>query len=260
MNISQLLQDRYGKPHLSYSSIKQALDDIARFDSYMKNEIVYRSDALDFGTMYDMLLFEREKAMKTYVILDNEAVLERCSSKTQEMKSPTATNEYKEVKAAMANEYASKGKVICNPDDWKKANEMIERLDSCKIIESYFSGDYQVPIYQDIDGVLIKGFIDCLSSNMVVDSKSTRSVDGFRYDVNKLSYDIQAYLYTKATGIKSFYWVAQEKEYPYLPAVVKCSEETLFKGEMKFKSALSRIKQFVTKDTDPKSDFLYYEV
>ena len=59
MNISDKLMERYGKPHLSYSSLKQALGDMAQFDRYMKGEVKYNSDALDFGTMYDMLLFER---------------------------------------------------------------------------------------------------------------------------------------------------------------------------------------------------------
>ena len=64
MKISAKLKDRYDKPHLSYSSVKNALSDMAQFDRYMKGELKFRSDALDFGTLYDMLLFEREKAMR----------------------------------------------------------------------------------------------------------------------------------------------------------------------------------------------------
>ena len=64
MNISDKLMERYGKSHLSYSSLKQALGDMAQFDRYMKGEVKYKSDALDFGTMYDMLLFERDKAFE----------------------------------------------------------------------------------------------------------------------------------------------------------------------------------------------------
>ena len=54
MNLSEQLQERYGKSHLSYSSLKQALGDMAQFDRYMKGELKYKSDALDFGTLYDM--------------------------------------------------------------------------------------------------------------------------------------------------------------------------------------------------------------
>jgi len=48
MTISEQLHERYGKSHLSYSSLKQALGDMAQFDRYMKGEIIYKSDALDF--------------------------------------------------------------------------------------------------------------------------------------------------------------------------------------------------------------------
>jgi len=57
--------ERYGKPHLSYSSLKQALGDMAQFDRYMKGEVKYKSDAMDFGTIYDKLLFKREKEYET---------------------------------------------------------------------------------------------------------------------------------------------------------------------------------------------------
>ena len=115
-------------------------------------------------------------------------------------------------------------------------------------------------IKQEINGVLVKGYIDCLGDGFISDSKSSRSVDGFRFDVNKLCYDIQAYIYSKATGIKDFYWVVQEKTYPYLPAVVKCTEQTLFTGEMKFLDAVSKINRFVNSDVDPMLDYLTYEV
>lgn len=260
MSLSKRLGEKYGKEHLSYSSVKKALDDMALFDLYMQGKLEYTSDALEFGTMYDMLLFEREKAMNTYVILDHEAVLERCSSKTQETKSPSATNEYKEVKAAMIEEFALKGKTICSPDEWKKANEMIDRLITSGIYDSYLIGNYQVEIKQEINGVLVKGYIDCLGDGFISDSKSSRSVDGFRFDVNKLCYDIQAYIYCKATGIKDFYWVVQEKTYPYLPAVVKCTEQTLFTGEMKFLDAVSKINRFINQEVDPMVDYITYEV
>jgi len=54
--------------------------------------------------------------------------------------------------------------------------------------------------------------------------------------------------------------VVQEKTYPYLPALVKCSEETLFTGEMKFNDAVNRITKFLSEDYDPTTDYLQYEV
>jgi len=49
----------------------------------------------------------------------------------------------------------------------------------------------------------------------------------------------------------------QEKTFPYFPADVKCSEETLFKGEMKFHEAVENINAWL--DGDRQSDKHYAE-
>ena len=79
MTISEQLHERYGKSHLSYSSLKQALGDMAQFDRYMKGELKYKSDALDFGTLYDMLLFEREQAFEKYIVMCGRLEVAACS-------------------------------------------------------------------------------------------------------------------------------------------------------------------------------------
>ena len=260
MNIPEKLMERYGKSHLSYSSLKQALGDMAQFDRYMKGELKYKSDALSFGTLYDMLLFERDLAMDKYVIVSQDKIIADCSDKTKDSKRPTLTKEYKEAKEKVELEYAEKGKVICAPDDWKMANDMIDRLDACGLINSHLKGDYQVGFTEELDGIQVKGFLDCLGDGFISDSKSTKSVEKFRYSVRDFSYDIQAYIYTKVFNIKDFYWVAQEKTYPYLPALIKCTDETLFVGGMKFTNAVTRIEDFLDRDYNPVTDYLQYEV
>jgi hypothetical protein len=260
MTISEQLQERYGKSHLSYSSLKQALGDMAQFDRYMKGEVKYKSDALDFGTLYDMLLFERDKAFDKYVIMSESSILSQLSDKARASKKPSLTSEYKAVVAKMKTEALEEGKTIVSHDDWQTANDMIDRLDTCGLLNTYLAGDYQVGFLEELNGVQVKGFLDCLGDGFISDSKSARSSEKFRYAVRDFSYDIQAYIYTKVFGIKDFYWVVQEKTYPYLPALVKCTDETLFTGEMKFNDALVRIKQFLAEDYDPAKDYLQYEV
>ena len=74
------------------------------------------------------------------------------------------------------------------------------------------------------------------------------------------SYDIQAYIYAKVFGVSEFYWLVQEKTHPYLPAIVECSEETLFSGEMKFNDAIERIEKFLGEGSDPVQDYLRFKV
>jgi hypothetical protein len=61
-------------------------------------------------------------------------------------------------------------------------------------------------------------------------------------------YSLQSYLYCEAYGIWDFYWVAQEKAYPYLPAVYKASEETLNLGKKQFNEAIDNIARFIESD------------
>ena len=253
MTLREQLTAATGKGHLSYSSIKYALGDMQLWEMKMKGQAPYTSDALVFGTMYDMLLFERDKAMSEYVVLNEGDVLERCQSKTLEAKNPKLTKDYKEVKAAMEEEYKAKGQTLTSSADWKTANDMVERLAACGLLQKRLKGKYQVEFNEDLDGVPLRGFLDCLGDGYITDSKSSRSVDKFRYDVNSFSYDIQAYIYTKVFNIKDYYWVVQEKTFPYYPAEIKCSEETLFKGEMKYHQALENIKVYL-KNKKPELD------
>lgn len=260
MNFSEELNERYGKSYLSYSSIKQALNDIAHFDVYMRKERQYDSEALRFGTLYDMLLFEPQKAFETYKVINDGEIKAKLSDKARSSKNWKLTSEYKAAKAAAETDAIERGITIVSSSDWQTANDMISRLHDAGLIDRYLKGEYQVEIEKEIFGVNVKGYLDCLGDGYVSDSKSTKSAIGFRWDVAKYSYDIQAYIYTQATGFKDFYWVVQEKIYPYTPAIVTCSEETLFKGEMKFKEGVSRIKQFFREGDSPNQDYMEYTV
>jgi hypothetical protein len=260
MNLRKELTERLGKGHLSYSSLKYALGDMRLWEMYMRGELKKESEALTFGTLYDMLLFEREKAMDTYIILDQEKVLEMCTDKTKKSKNPYLTNDYKSAKATLIEEAESNGKTLCSAEHWQQANDMIERLVSCGLIGKRLQGKYQVEFNEDVDGIPLKGFLDCLNDDCIVDSKSTRSMSKFKYDVSNFSYDIQAYIYTKVFGIKDFYWLVQEKTYPYYPADVKCSDETLFSGEMKFDQAVQNIKNWLKKKEDFDSNYAEFIV
>jgi len=233
------LTESVGKPHLSYSSLKYALGDMRLWEMYMRGELHKESEALRFGTLYDMMLFEPEKANDTYVYLDDTDIVAAIGGRN-----PRVTKKYREWKAEQAEANASKE--LVSKEDWEKAQEMIKRLKDCGLYYKQFEGGkFQVEFNVDLDGIPLKGFLDCLHDDRIIDSKSSRAIDKFRYDVNSWSYDIQAYIYTKVFDIKDFYWVVQEKTFPYYPADVKCSEETLFRGEMKFHQALENIKNWL---------------
>lgn len=243
MTLREQLTERVGKGHLSYSSMKYALGDMRLWEMYMRGQLKKESEALEFGTLYDMLLFEKDRAFETYVISSEEKLTVGINSPR-----PKLTNVYKERVAALKLEADAEGKTVVSSEDWTKANDMIKRLHECGLYQKRLTGKYQVKFDLDHEGIPLKGFLDCLGDGYITDSKSCRSISKFRYDVKSWSYDIQAYIYTKVFGIDEFYWVAQEKAYPYYPAEVKCTEETLFSGEMKFLEALNNIKEYLSND------------
>ena len=255
MTLREQLTERVGKGHLSYSSLKYALGDMRLWEMYMRGEIKKESDALSFGSLYDMLLFERDKARQVYEVINEESL-------TRGIKSlrPKQTKEYKERRAELQLKAETKGKILCSMEDWDQAIAMINRLDACGLRQSHLTGRFQVKFDTEIDGIPVKGFLDCLGDDFITDSKSCRAINKFRYDVKSWQYDIQAYIYTKVFGITDYYWVAQEKAYPYYPALVKCSEETLFTGEMKFHDAVGRIKEWIEKDRNATTDYAEFTV
>ena len=250
------LQERYGKPHLSYSSLKYALGDMRQFEKYMRREMFKESDALRFGSLYDCLLLTPNLAPDQYIVMDEEELIK--GIKARNIK---ATKEYKERVKTFQDTAKDSGRTVVTSEDWQKAEDMISRLDDEGLLDRVLTGgESQVEFNEDVDGVPLKGFIDYLHPDYVCDSKSSRSMDKFRYDVNSFCYDIQAYIYTLVTGRSEFYWLVQEKTDPYYPGVVKCTDKTLFAGEMKFNEALSNIQQWLETPESELEGFAQFEV
>ena len=258
----ELLQERVGKPHLSYSSLKHAYaGDMEKWAMYMRGELKKESPALEFGSLYDMMLFEPEKVDAQYMPYSHEIILEQCSDRVRESSRPAITKEYRDVKATLREEAQEKGMILTPQEDYDKARAMINRLESCGLSDMYLSsGNYQVEFNEEVEGVgPVKGFIDCLGDGYVVDSKSTRGIKTFKYDVGSFCYDIQAYLYTRVTDTDEFYWLVQEKDAPYYPAIVTCSQATLLAGEMKVNQAIENIKAYLSDDI-PRRDYAEFTI
>ena len=256
MSMRDQLRERYGKEHLSYSSLKHALTDMRHWEAYMRGEVQYSSEALKFGNLYDCLLLTPNLAPDQYIILPEAELMDGIGAKNVKN-----TKEYKARVKAFEETAKESGRTIVTDEDWKKAEAMIARLhDEGLTDEVLTGGQAQVEFNEDIDGVPLKGFIDYLHPDYVLDSKSSRSMDKFRWDVSSFCYDIQAYIYTMVTGKKDFYWLVQEKDKEYYPGLVKCSDKTLFSGEMKFNEALSNIQEWMSKDESEQNGFAQFEV
>jgi len=252
------LVERTGKKYLSYSSIKYALQDVALFELYMQGKLRKESEALTFGSAYDCLLFEPHKFDNLFHVFDDTEITNELGGRN-----PRATKAYKEWKKDQ--EELAKEKTLIGAEDYQQCIDMITRLSDSRVMDIYLEGDYQVEFLQELalggqEVIPFRGFLDCLGEGYIADSKSTRSVKGFRRDVFSFGYDIQAFLYTHAFGIQDFYWVVQEKAYPYLPAVYKASEETLDSGRRKVAKALNIIQEHYEQDKTASTFYIQGEI
>ena len=91
MILREQLTESVGKGHLSYSSIKYALGDMRLWEMYMRGQLRKESDALRFGSLYDMMLFEPEKLDDQFYRLDDGNIIADIGGKY-----PRNTKRYRE--------------------------------------------------------------------------------------------------------------------------------------------------------------------
>jgi hypothetical protein len=266
MEFAKLLVERTGKPYLSYSALKYAADgsrqqDLKLFELYIKGLLKKDSQALSFGSLYDMMLLEPHKVNDSFFVLDDSKIV---ASLSDQYKNPRASKAYKEWKESQEGD----GRTQVSEEDWNMAVDMINRLDASEIVDpdtgelipvrNFLLGDVQVEFNTWIEDIPVRGFFDVKGDGFVTDSKSTRNVYGFKYDVKSFDYDIQAYIYTQVANTDTFYWVAQGKAKPYLTAVYKASPEIIESGRRKFWSAVNNIERWLKQPGKDTQTFALY--
>jgi hypothetical protein len=274
MDFAIKLQEVTGKGYLSYSSIKFAANgsksqDMKLFELYMKGLLKRESAAFTFGSLYDTLLLEPEMVTDRFYVIDETNILQDLKGKYA---NPRSSKIYKEWKSAEATKAEENNLTLVTEDDMDKAVAMINRLDASEVYDTelemtkpvryYLDGEHQFEINDWIQEIPVRGFLDNLNKDVpfISDSKSTKSIHGFRYDVNNYCYDIQAYIYTEVLGISDFYWVVQEKSSPYLCAVFKASEYTISQGRDKFWSAIDNINLWLDNPENETDSFALFNL
>ena len=252
MEFASKLMERTGKGYVSYSALKYAADgsrqqDMKLFELYVKGMLRKESDAFTFGGLYDTLLLEPDTLMdKYYVIYDDKKITEL----SDRYKNPRASKDYKEWLASESELGLSQGKTIVNEDMMVQAQDMIVRLDESEVLDmntgeirmvrEYLNGSTQFEINDWIGDIPVRGFLDVMGDGFVSDSKTSRDLHGFKWDVDK------------------FYWVVQGKSVPYTCGVYKASEMTLKRGEAKFWSAINNIRTWLDQPEKDTNTFAIY--
>jgi hypothetical protein len=259
-DLQELLYKKYGKSHLSASSIKNAGIDMVAFHNYMAGERK-ESEALKFGSCFDSFLFDgREEWDKKYIIEDDADIINTILKDRPDVKNARGTKEYKVWREANM----SGDREIVEKDKFELIEGMYRRLDTTGTINTLLQGEYQQELREDfikVDDlwVPVKGFYDVINDErkFITDHKTTNikpyefSARKFGYRVQSYGYDIQAYVYCQSSGYDDFYWVVSLKDYPFSVGEFKASEDTLHWGHKKFEAYVRKIYMFLVDDRNP---------
>ena len=125
-------------------------------------------------------------------------------------------------------------------------NEMIKTIKSVWYDDIYKEGNqYEVPGIMDLFGYKWKGKADIITSEKIIDIKTTGDINKFRYSAKQYNYDSQAYIYSHMFGVPVEFYVIDKSSLEL--GVYKCSEDFLESGESKVMRAIDVYEKFFKK-------------
>ena len=116
---------------------------------------------------------------------------------------------------------------------------------------------FEVPAIKEIGGHLWKGKADIISSDAIIDLKSTTKIDDFKYSARRYNYDSQAWLYSQFFN-RPMKFIVVEKN-TYKTGLFECSETFLEYGKQKVFNAIEVYEKFFVKEA-PEDINQYYHV
>lgn len=208
----------FGKQFLSNSDIDALLKDPSSYGVSKPKTV-----PMVQGSYFHASLLEPEKVVD-FLICD-------ASSRN--------TNIYKEMCDAHGQEIILLSKEVLELD--AMVDSIKGRMDFFDMI--YEDGNiYEQPGISNIMGETWKGKADIISSEFVIDLKTTSNLDEFKYSARKYNYDSQAYIYNQIFG-KPVIFIAVEKG-TNKTGLFDCSEEFLDRGKEKVQRAIDIWRKF----------------
>jgi|10_taG_2_1085330.scaffolds.fasta_scaffold87415_1 hypothetical protein len=252
------------KTHISNSMLKQLKKSPEHFDAYMKGLTPpMRSAALDFGSAYDEFILTPDLYKANYIVMKEK--INRNSNAYKDWLLENDIFHYAKNPGGNKKELSLA--------DYEKLNRMRDALKAKKRIwEMLEVGEKQkILTWEDNTfHVKCKGKLDnYIPGHAIVDLKTAQDCSpyGFERAVKYLwDYDQQAACYIEGVHADlldegkyiEFWWVVQEKEAPYIPALYEATVETLEKGAEKYFALLEQYyKLFVENKYDSKNSFIY---
>ena len=198
--------------------------------------------ALIFGRAQHCLLLEPDLFDSRFYAIDDTEICKEIGGKV-----PRNTNAYREWIGSIREENANRQELSLQ--DITDIKNMIDKAMSYKQIRELVESAYKKEtIYTNtIKQIKCKCKVDGINpSNFIIDYKSTKepaTLYNWLKIKKKYKYDRQASFYKDITKVKSFWFIVQEKTYPYTICLVEQSEDSYIKGCEEYEIGLDMYKR-----------------
>ena len=160
-------------------------------------------------------------------------------------------------RAERAAAYAA-GKTPILNRDMGVAEDMADALSRHKLAVETLTGQPEVSMFDQLDGLWLRGQVDVLGAEATADYKTTSdaSAYGFSKQAWRFRYHLQAAWYRRMRGWLTGEWlpyriVAQESEAPYLVSVWEYDELAIRQGEADMDDAIAIYRRCIELDQWP---------
>lgn len=177
---------------------------------------------------------------------------------------PDKLKKYKVIQSSTRNTKAYKemsGGELCllqhEVDQIELMKNKILENDVCRGLINGIDVEYEKPGLAELEGALWKGKADIVNHDekLIIDLKTTKDINAFKWSANRFNYDSQAYIYSKLFGYE-FVFIVIDKETHQI-AVIDCSPEFYESGKDKVERAVEAYDLFYnTEGFDPSQFFI----
>lgn len=220
----------FGKQFLSNSDIKTLLTNPLALGQQSKP-----SPAFLVGGYFHTAILEPDKLKKYKVI-------------------PSSTRNTKQYKEMSGGELCLLQHEV---DQIELMTEKILENDVCRGLIKGIDVEYEKPGLAELEGALWKGKADIVNHDekLIIDLKTTKDINAFKWSAGRFNYDSQAYIYSKLFGYE-FVFIVIDKETHQI-AVMDCSPEFYESGKDKVERAVEAYDLFYkTEGFDPSQFFI----
>ena len=177
---------------------------------------------------------------------------------------PNKLKKYKVIESSTRNTKAYKemsGGELCllqkEVDQIELMTQKIMENDVCRGLIKGIDVEYEKPGVAELEGAMWKGKADIVNHDekLIIDLKTTKDINSFKWSANRFNYDSQAYIYSKLFGYE-FVFIVIDKETHQI-AVMDCSPDFYSSGADKVKRAVEAYDLFYkTEGFEPSQFFI----